>query len=37
MNLSKNCFIIKCAPKLVLLIEKKIRNIQMIFDIENSL
>ena len=37
LKLSKNNSIKKCAPKLSLLIEKKIRMIWMIFGIESSL
>ena len=35
--LAKNITDKKCAPKFVILNEKKIRKIRMIFDIENSL
>ena len=37
LKLPKNHFSKKCAPKLLLFYAKKIRKIQMIFDIENSL
>ena len=36
-QLQKNSFNDKCAPKLKFFIEKKIRYIQKILDIENSL
>ena len=35
LKLSINYFYKKCAPKQLFFIEKKIRQIQMIFDIEN--
>ena len=37
LKLAKNAFYIKGAPKLIFFNEKKIRKIQMIFDVENSL
>ena len=37
LKLSINHFYKKCAPKQLFFNEKKIRKIQMIFDIENSL
>ena len=37
LKLPKNHFNKKCAPKILFLNEKKIRKIQIIFDIENSL
>ena len=37
LKLSKNHLHKKCAPNLLFFNEKKIRNIRMIFDIENSL
>ena len=36
-KLPKNHFSKKCAPKILFLNEKKIRKIQIIFDIKNSL
>ena len=37
LKLPKNHFNKKCAPKILFLNEKKIRKIQMIFDMVNSL
>ena len=37
LKLSINYFLQKCTPKLLFFIEKKIRQIRMVFDFENSL
>ena len=37
LNLPKDCYHKKCAPKLLFIIEKKIRKIPVIFEKENSL